>query len=77
MVCDAGIFGTGRICQGINWEYGCQENIKDCKIPLYERMRKQDGVWYPETKVLFSGYLFVKTANVMKLYEQLKARINL
>ena len=54
-------------------KYVCRENIEACKIPLYARMRKQDEQWYPETKVLFPGYLFVKTQNVIRLYERLRS----
>lgn len=54
-------------------KYGCQENIEACRIPLYARMRKQAEHWYPETKVLFPGYLFVKTQNVIRLYERLRS----
>lgn len=54
-------------------KYKCQKNMEACRIPLYVRMRKQGNVWYPETKVLFPGYLFVKTDRVVELYERLKA----
>lgn len=53
-------------------KYGCQKNIEACRIPLYVKMRKQAEQWYPETKIMFPGYLFVKTQNIIKLYEKLR-----
>lgn len=53
-------------------KYKCQEYIEACRIPLFVRLRKQGNIWYPETKVLFPGYLFVKTENAAELYEHLR-----
>ena len=54
-------------------QYGDCKNIEDCKIPSYVKLKKQKEAWYPETKVLFPGYLFIKTQNIEELYQQLKS----
>ena len=42
-------------------DYVSDDLYEDCFVPLIEQNRKEDGKWKTVKKVLFPGYLFVKT----------------
>lgn len=46
--------------------------LQECFIPKGERMRRYEGAWHIEKKILFPGYLFFITDAVEQLYFELK-----
>lgn len=48
------------------------ETLQECFIPRGERMRRYEGAWHIEKKILFPGYLFFITDVVEQLYFGLK-----
>lgn len=63
---------------------GMEENIKcqceklidskileRCVIPYYEEKKKYQGSWHTETKVLFPGYVFLVSDQIIELQEAL------
>lgn len=48
------------------------EILQECFIPKGERMRRYEGAWHKEKKILFPGYLFFITDAVEQLYFELK-----
>ena len=48
------------------------EILQECFIPKGERMRRYEGAWHKEKKILFPRYLFFITDTVEKLYFELK-----
>lgn len=64
---------------------GLEENIKcqceklidskileRCFIPYYEEKKKYQGSWHTETKVLFPGYVFLVSDQIIALQEALR-----
>lgn len=43
-----------------------------CFIPYYEEMRRYQGRWHKEKKVLFPGYVFLVSKDIENLYLALK-----
>lgn len=55
----------------------CQKNIasdvlRECFIPYYEEQKHIKGKWETQKKILFSGYVFLDTEEIMQLYADLK-----
>ena len=48
------------------------EILQECFTPKGERMRRYEGAWHKEKKILFPGYLFFITDAVEQLYFELK-----
>ena len=48
-----------------------------CYIPYYERMRRYEGAWHKEQKILLPGYLFLVSDRLEELYLNLKHVIGL
>lgn len=46
--------------------------LKDCFCPQYESIHKKNGVRKTITKILFPGYVFLDTDDVLRVYEQLR-----
>lgn len=65
--------GKEEYCKGLIEKYVCSGTFEDCKIPVYIKLRKREGIWNQETRILFPGYIFVKTENIMELHNQLKS----
>ena len=51
--------------------------LQRCFIPYYKSLKKYEGEWHIEQKILFPGYLFVITENVEGLYMELKKVLGL
>ena len=51
--------------------------LEKCYIPYYERMRRYEGAWHKEQKILFPGYLFLISDQLERLYPGLKNVIGL
>lgn len=51
--------------------------LEKCYIPYYERMRRYEGAWHKEQKLLFPGYLFLISDQLEALYLSLKGVIGL
>lgn len=55
----------------------CQSTIsppvlEKCFIPYYEQMKRYQGKWNKEKKILFPGYVFMVSDEVEELYFELK-----
>ena len=48
-----------------------EEILKDIFTPFKEERYKADGKWINKKKVLFSGYIFVDTDNIIEFYYEL------
>lgn len=46
--------------------------LMECFIPLYEQMKKYQGKWHKEQKILFPGYMFINTNDIDSLFLALK-----
>lgn len=46
--------------------------LEDCFIPYYELMKKYEGKWHKEKRILFPGYVFMVSSNVDELFLELK-----
>lgn len=46
--------------------------LEQCIIPYYERMRRYEGEWHKEWKILFPGYVFLVSSDVDSLFFHLK-----
>lgn len=60
----------------------CQNTIhppvlEKCFIPYYEVMKRYQGKWNKEKKILFPGYVFMVSDEVEELYFELKKVIGL
>ncbi len=60
----------------------CRQKIRPsvmrrCVIPYYEKMRRYEGAWHKEEKVLFPGYVFLVSDDVDQLFHSLKKVIGL
>lgn len=64
--------GKEEYCRELLERYVVKKVIADCKIPKYVSLRKYNGIWTEERKILFPGYLFVKSDDKEKLYMELK-----
>lgn len=64
--------GKEEYCKNLIEKYVCSGIFDDCKIPVYIKLRKRGEIWNQETKILFPGYIFVKTENIVELHNQLK-----
>lgn len=51
--------------------------LKDCFIPYCECMKKYGGEWHKEKRILFSGYVFMISDDLEKLYLALKRVVGL
>ncbi len=51
--------------------------LERCFLPYYEMMKKYQGEWHKEKKVLFPGYVFMITDDINSLYMELKRVIGL
>ncbi|OUP64771.1 transcription antiterminator [Drancourtella sp. An177] len=51
--------------------------LERCFLPYYEMMKKYQGEWHKEKKVLFPGYVFMITDDIDSLYMELKRVIGL
>ena len=47
------------------------EILERCFIPYYEEKKKYRGSWHTETKVLFPGYVFLVSDQILALQEAL------
>ena len=48
------------------------EVLLECFIPYYEEMKRYRGQWHKEKGVLFPGYVFLVTEQVVELFHELK-----
>ena len=60
----------------------CQNTIsppvlEKCFIPYYEQMKRYQGKWNKEKKILFPGYVFMVSDEIEELYFELKNVIGL
>ena len=60
-----------------NIQLQCQKDIssdvlEDCFIPYYEEKRSIKGEWKTQKKILFPGYVFLDSQEVVRLYSNLK-----
>ena len=61
-----------------NIVFQCRKKIEDsavlerCFVPYYERKRRYGGEWHLEKRVLFPGYVFLVSDDVVQLYYGLK-----
>ncbi|OUO57999.1 hypothetical protein B5F74_11335 [Collinsella sp. An271] len=46
--------------------------VRECFVPLYESMRRRDGAWKRETRLLFPGYVFVTTSDINRVAQHLR-----
>lgn len=46
--------------------------VDECFVPLYESMRREQGVWHREVRRLFPGYVFVGTSNIESVARRLR-----
>lgn len=46
--------------------------LEKCFIPYYEQMKKYQGEWHKEKKILFPGYVFMVSNGVNDLFHELK-----
>ena len=46
--------------------------LERCFIPYYEEMKRYQGKWHKEKRILFPGYVFMITGQVEELYKELK-----
>lgn len=53
------------------------EVMERCYIPYYEKMRKYEGTWHTEQKLLFPGYVFLIGNNIDDIFWSLKKVIGL
>lgn len=51
--------------------------MERCFVPYYEDMKRYEGSWHTERKVLFPGYLFVISDEPERLFMELKKVIGL
>ena len=51
--------------------------LERCYLPYYEKMRRYEGAWHKEQKLLFPGYLFLISGQLKELYLNLKGVIGL
>lgn len=49
-----------------------KEVMKRCFIPYYERMRRYQGTWHKERRLLLPGYIFLVSEQVEELFFALK-----
>lgn len=47
--------------------------MERCYIPYYERMRRYQGAWHTEQRILFPGYVFVISDVLEELFISLKS----
>lgn len=60
-----------------NIQLQCQKDIssevlEDCFIPYYEEKRNIKGEWTTQRKILFPGYVFLDSQQVVRLYSNLQ-----
>ena len=60
-----------------NVQLQCQKDIssevlEDCFIPYYEEKRNIKGEWMTQRKILFPGYVFLDSQEVIRLYSNLQ-----
>lgn len=60
-----------------NIQLQCQKDIssevlEDCFIPYYEEKRNIKGEWMTQRKILFPGYVFLDSQQVVRLYSNLQ-----
>ena len=60
-----------------NIQLQCQKDIssevlKGCFIPYYEEKRNIKGEWMTQRKILFPGYVFLDSQQVVRLYSNLQ-----
>ena len=51
--------------------------LKECFVPEFECMKRYEGAWHKERRLLFPGYIFVCTKDPTALYRSLKSVIGL
>ncbi len=51
--------------------------LEHCFIPYCEQMKKYQGEWHKEKKILFPGYVFLVSGDQEQLYQGLKKVIGL
>lgn len=49
-----------------------KELLDSCFVPKYEQKKRYKGKWHNITKVLFPGYIFIVTDNVVNLFKELE-----
>lgn len=54
-----------------------QTVLQRCFIPYYESMKRYQGRWHKETKILFPGYVFIVSERPEALFLELKKVIGL
>ena len=60
-----------------NIQLQCQKDIssdvlEDCFIPYYEEKKNIKGEWKTQRKILFPGYVFLDSRQVVRLYSNLQ-----
>ena len=54
-----------------------EEVLERCFIPRYEQMKRYQGKWHKEKKILFPGYVFLVSEDEEHLHFELKKVIGL
>ncbi len=62
-----------RQCQAVI----SKDVLEKCFLPYFEEMKRYQGSWHKEQKLLFPGYVFLISENPDKLYQGLKQVIGL
>lgn len=48
-----------------------QDILEDCFIPYHEIMKRYEGAWHKEKRILFPGYVFMVTDRIKELSTEL------
>lgn len=64
--------GRERYCKELIQKNVERKLLDECRIPRYLEPRKKNGNWIVEEKILFPGYLFVRSNKIEDLFFQLK-----
>lgn len=54
-----------------------QEILEKSFLPYFEEMKRYEGSWHKEQKLLFPGYIFLVSKDPKELYQELKKVIGL
>ncbi len=54
-----------------------QDILEKSFLPCYEEMKRYEGAWHKEKKLLFPGYVFLISRDAEELYQDLKRVIGL
>lgn len=64
--------GREKYCEELIRNHVEKQLMDECRIPRYLEPRKKDGIWISEERILFPGYLFIKSSHIEDLFFQLK-----